>query len=373
MPQPLDGIRVIDFSTLLPGPMATLFLAEAGAEVIKVEPLDRGEEMRLQYPRWGESSISFSLLNQSKKSLEVNLKNSDELKRIFALIQTADVLVEQFRPGVMQRLGLDYTTLSKKNPKLIYCSITGYGQNGPKKLNAAHDLNYIGDTGLLSLSMGNEQNPVIPPTLIADLAGGTLPAFSNILLALRQRDQTGKGSFLDISMTDNLFFMMYSLIGNALAHNIWPENGNEKLTGGNPRYYLYPTKDNRFVAVACLEERFWKNFVNIIKLEPEFTKDTEDPNKTRKRIKEIIKSKNAGEWESLFQTSDCCCTIVKTIKEALTDPHFINRNLFSKYIENDKGEKIPSIPIPISSNFLSKNKIKGKAPSLGQDNKTLLN
>ena len=373
MPQPLDGIRVIDFSTLLPGPMATLFLAEAGAEVIKVEPPGRGEEMRLQYPRWGESSVSFSLLNRGKKSLEVNLKNPDELQRIISLIESADVLVEQFRPGVMQRLGLDYATLSKKNPKLIYCSITGYGQNGPKKLNAAHDLNYIGDTGLLSLSMGNEENPIIPPTLIADLAGGSHPAFSNILLALRERDRTGKGSFLDISMTDNLFFMMYSLIGNAHAHDVWPKNGNEKLTGGNPRYQLYPTKDGRFAAVACLEEKFWKNFINIIQLEPEFAKETEDPNKTKKRIGEIIQSKNAIEWESLFQTSDCCCTIVKTLKEALTDPHFTSRNLFSKYIQNDTGEKIPSIPIPISPNLISKNDTKSKAPSLGEDNDTLLN
>tara|TARA_Y100000590_G_scaffold110366_1_gene125814 strand:+ start:449 stop:1570 length:1122 start_codon:yes stop_codon:yes gene_type:complete len=373
MPQPLHGIRVIDFSTLLPGPMATLFLAESGAEVIKVEPRGSGEEMRLQHPRWGESSVSFSLLNRGKKSLEVNLKKPEELQRIIALIKSADVLVEQFRPGVMQRLGLDYDTLSKKNPKLIYCSITGYGQNGPKKLNAAHDLNYIGDTGLLSLSMGQDESPVIPPTLIADLAGGSHPAFSNILLALRERDQTGKGSFLDISMTDNLFFMMYSLIGNALAHDVWPENGNEKLTGGNPRYHLYPTKDDRFVAVACLEERFWKNFVNIIQLESEFAKENKDPNKTKKRIKEIIKSKSATEWESLFQTSDCCCTIVKTLKEALSDPHFANRNLFSKFIENDAGEKIPSIPIPISKNFLSNNKAKAKAPSLGEDNNTLLN
>ena len=372
MSQPLNGIRVIDFSTLLPGPMATLFLAETGAEVIKVEPVGKGEEMRLQHPKWGESSVSFSLLNSGKKSIEVDLKNSIQLQRVLTLIESADILVEQFRPGVMKRLGLDYPTLSQKNPKLIYCSITGYGQDGPKNINAAHDLNYIGDTGLLSLSMGNDENTVIPPTLIADLAGGSHPAFSNILLALRERDKTGKGSFIDISMTDNLFFLMYSLIGNAFAHEIWPENGKERLTGGNPRYQLYPTKDGRYVAVACLEERFWQNFIKIVQLEPEFIKNSEEPKKTKDRIAEIIKNKDASEWENLFETSDCCCTVVKTLKEALLDPHFISRDLFSKYIENDTGEKMPAIPIPISSNFLAKNKIKRKAPSLGEDNDTLL-
>jgi crotonobetainyl-CoA:carnitine CoA-transferase CaiB-like acyl-CoA transferase len=192
MIRPLDGCLVLDFSTLLPGPIATLLLVEAGAEVIKIERRDGGDDMRHYDPKWGDDSVNFALLNRGKKSVALNLKDPKDLEKLYPLIRRADVLVEQFRPGVMSRLGLGYLEVSALNPKLIYCSITGYGQDGPKRATAGHDLNYLGDTGLLALSMGGAKNPVVPPALIGDIAGGSYPAVINILLALEARRKTGK-------------------------------------------------------------------------------------------------------------------------------------------------------------------------------------
>ena len=168
--RPLEGLSVLDFSTLLPGPLATLLLAEAGAEVVKIEP-PRGEEMRGRAPKWGRDSAGFALLNRGKRSVALDLKNTDERARLQPLVKRADVIVEQFRPGVMARLGLDYDSVTKLNPTVVYCSISGYGQTGSKRGVAAHDLNYISDAGLLALSMGDPSRPVLPPTLIADIAG----------------------------------------------------------------------------------------------------------------------------------------------------------------------------------------------------------
>jgi crotonobetainyl-CoA:carnitine CoA-transferase CaiB-like acyl-CoA transferase len=207
--QPLSGILVLDFSTLLPGPMATLLLAEAGAEVIKIERTGSGEELRGSQPRFADTSVSFAMLNRGKRSIAIDLKVPDAVSRLRPLIESADVVVEQFRPGVMDRLGLGYDALSAINTRIVYCAITGYGQSGPKAQVAAHDLNYQADAGLLSIAAGADGAPVVPNALVADIAGGAYPAVLNILLALRDRDRTGKGCKLDIAMTDGLLPFVY--------------------------------------------------------------------------------------------------------------------------------------------------------------------
>src|SRR3954470_10543807 len=174
--QPLKGVRVLDFSTLLPGPLATLILAEAGAEVIKIERPGRGDEMRSYEPKFGTDSVNFAMLNRGKRSIALDLKDKAALGKLKPLLVTADVVVEQFRPGVMDRLGLGYESLSKINPRIIYCAITGLGQDGPSALVAAPDLNYVAQQGLLGLAAGADGAPVVPPALIADIAGGTYPA-----------------------------------------------------------------------------------------------------------------------------------------------------------------------------------------------------
>lgn len=366
----LKGIKVLDFSTLLPGPLASLFLAETGAEVIKIEKPLIGDEMRSSYPKWNDESISFSMLNRGKKSLCLDLKDKNSLKVLKPLIEKADILIEQFRPGVMKRLGLDYANIKKINNKIIYVSITGYGQTGPKKMLAGHDLNYIGNTGLLSLSMGGDENTTVPPALVADIAGGSYPAIINILLALRKRDLHQTGSYLDISMSDNLFPFMFWALGSGFVKNKWPINSDSLLSGGSPRYNIYQTKDGSYIAAAPLEDRFWKKFCEVIKLPNKFINMQNNQNEIIKRIRNIIISKDKNYWTKVFDEADCCCSTVKSIEEAINDNHFKIRNIFEKKIANDEGEELPALPIPIDNQFRKK-KIVEKAPKLGFDNDTL--
>jgi crotonobetainyl-CoA:carnitine CoA-transferase CaiB-like acyl-CoA transferase len=369
---PLDGVKVLDFTTLLPGPMAALVLAEAGADVLKIERPGVGEEMRKYLPKWGREPVSFALLNRGKKSLAIDLKDRRTLKLIEPLIEEADVLIEQFRPGVMERLGLSYESVAKINPKLIYCSITGYGSTGPKSDVAGHDLNYIGDTGLLSLSMGPAETPVVPPALIADLAGGTYPAVVNILLALLQRDKTGQGSHLDIAMTDNMFMLMVWAIGNGLITKHWPESGGELLTGGTARYQIYPAKDGRFVAAAPIEQKFWERFCELIELPEELRDDRKDPAATLAKARTIIASRASGEWRRIFYREDCCCSIVQTLQEALTDEHFLERGLFDYVLENEDGDTIPATAVCVVPQFRDSPTKPKSAPALGAHNDEVL-
>lgn len=370
--RPLDGILVLDFSTLLPGPMATLLLAEAGAEVVKVERPGRGEEMRTYEPRWGGHAVNFAMLNRGKKSLALDLKSAADRERLQPLLEKADVVIEQFRPGVMARLGLDYESLRAINPDIIYCSVTGYGQSGPKRDQAGHDLNYVGDSGMLALSMGPAEHPVLPPALIADIGGGAYPAVMNILLALQQRERTGQGCHIDVAMADNLFSFMYWAIGNGLGAGEWPGNGTDLVTGGTPRYRLYATRDRRIVAACPLEQKFWEAFCRIIDLDPELRDDGRDQGATTRRVAEIIASRDAAEWADRFATEDCCCTVAAHLQDALADPHFRARGLFAHRLVGDNGEELPALPVPISPEFRAAPDQPLPAPRLGADNGAML-
>ncbi|MDE0060322.1 MAG: CoA transferase [Defluviicoccus sp.] len=365
MSAPLDGLLVLDFSTLLPGPLATLMLAEAGAEVIKVER-PGGEEMRRYVPRWGAESVNFAMLNRGKKSLVLDLKRESDRARLRPLLERADVLVEQFRPGVMARLGLDAGTVRELNPRIVYCSITGFGQTGARRDIAAHDLNYIGETGVLSLSMGPGDRPVVPPVLMADIAAGAYPAVLNILLALRQRDATGEGATLDVAMADNLFPFMFWAIGNAQAAGLWPKNGGDLVTGGSPRYRLYPTSDGRVLAAAPLEQQFWEAFAGAVGLAEEWRDDTRDPEGTAAAVAALVAARPASYWEERIRGVDCCCSIVRSLEEALADPHFRARGLFAERLGNDRGEEMPALPMPIDRAFRAALGELRKAPPLGK-------
>lgn len=363
----LAGIKVLDFSTLLPGPMATLFLAEAGAEVIKIERPGRGDEMRSYDPKWNGDGVNFAMLNRGKKSIAVDLKDPAEVARLEPLFREADIVMEQFRPGVMDRLGIGYEALRKLNPKIIYCAITGYGQDGPKHRVAGHDLNYIGDAGLLALSMGSAAQPTVPPALIADIAGGAYPATVNILLALRERDRTGEGAFLDISMSDNLFPFLYWAMGEGMATGNYPGNGDALVTGGGPRYQLYPASDGRMVAAAPIEQKFWESFCIAIGLPEHLRDDSLDAAATKAAVAEIIAGGTADHWRGVFDAADCCCSIVKTVEEAMADPHFKARGLFDRRVAGADGSDLIALPTPIAP------ALRGSAetrpfPVLGADN-----
>ena len=364
---PLSGIRVLDFTTLLPGPMATLMLAEAGAEVIKIEHPD-GENMRRFQPTWGQESVLFAMLNRGKKSVAADLKDAKTRDRVLAMAKGADVVVEQFRPGVMDRLGLGYERFRAVNPRIVYCAITGYGQSGPRAMRAGHDLNYIGDAGLLALSSGQPGHRTVPPALIADIAGGSYPAVMNILLALRQRDATGEGCFIDVSMTESVFPFAYWAIGAGLGAGQWPVDGGERISGGSPRYHLYETRDGKVAAVASLEQKFWESFTAAIGLEPEFIKDARDPKATIARVAEIIAGRTAAEWLPVFDKADCCCSIVQDIRAALDDPHFKARGVFAPKLTNEKGETLPAVPVAIEKALRPGATTDAAAPALGAHN-----
>ncbi|WP_342362475.1 CaiB/BaiF CoA-transferase family protein [Terrarubrum flagellatum] len=347
--QPLSGIRVLDFTTLLPGPLATLMLAEAGAEVIKIERAE-GEDMRRFSPVVGGQSAPFAALNGGKQSVSADLKNADDIARLKVLIAEVDIVIEQFRPGVIERLGLGYDDARKLNPRLIYCSISGFGQTGPRSGEAGHDINYQALGGLLSLSPGTPDAPNVSPALTCDIAGGALPAVINILLALRQRDVTGEGCRLDIAMTDAAFTFAVLALSGAHGSKRNPGAHEAMLAGGDPRYQLYATSDDRFLAVGALEAKFWQTFCDAIALPAELRDFARHPEKTRDAIAAIIRAQASDHWRRAIEPLDCCATVVRTLDEALADPHFRARGLFD-YEASLGGGAVMQTVLPVAPQF----------------------
>lgn len=351
--RPLDGVTVVDFTTLLPGPLATLMLAEAGARVIKIER-PGGEDMRRFPPLVGEGdgaeSAVHALLNRGKEIREVDLKDPAARVALMRLIADADVIVEQFRPGVMDRLGLGYEALRAIAPRLVYCSISGYGQTGPRAGEAGHDLNYQGSSGVLALSHGPLDRPTAPAALVADIAGGTLPAVINILLALLRRERTGTGAHLDIAMAEGMFAFAVFAQAEGAATGRFPGSGEAMLAGGWPRYSLYATADGRLVAVGALEEKFWQRFCDLVGLPAALRRDAATPEATRAAVAERMRARTAAEWRPLLAAADCCATVVATLEEAFRDPHFVGRGLFSKTVTAG-GRELPAAVLPIAPAF----------------------
>lgn len=367
---PLDDVRVLDFSFHLPGPLASLILAEAGATVIKVERPGTGDELRLFPPMKEGENLGFAMLNRGKRSVALDLKSPDAVARLEPLIREADVVVEQFRPGVMDRLGLGYEAMCAINPAIIYCSITGYGQTGPDRMKAGHDLNYCAETGLLSLAGDMRGVPVVPPTTFADIAGGSYPAVMSILMALRRRDRSGGGIHLDIPMSANLFPMQYWAIAEMAVSGRAPGPAASLLSGGSPRYALYRAADGRFIAAAPLEDRFWAVFCDRIGLPDPLRNDGADPLATRAAIAKRIADRPAGAWLSVLG-DDCCCTIVASMDEALGNQHFHAAGLFAGRVTTPAGQELTAIDVPIPA-CLRRSDTSLPAPSVGADNGSLL-
>ena len=368
---PLEGIRVLDFSSLLPGPLASLILSEAGAEVIKVERPGAGEDMRGYEPQLNGTGAGFALLNRGKRSIALDLREPAAHQAIHKLVTSVDILIEQFRPGVMNRLGLGYEAVSELNPGIIYCAITGYGQSGPKALVAGHDLNYAAETGLLNMTAGADGTPGMPPTLIADIGGGSYPAVVNILLALRRRDLTGRGCFIDVAMADNLFTFMFWGLALGHATGAWPRKGAEQLTGGSPRYHIYRTADSRYLAAGPLEEKFWNAMCEAVELPLELRDDRRDPAATIAAVSKLVVAQPAAYWQKKFSSIDACCTIVRTLEEAVRDVHFMARGLFDRKV-SIAGHILPALPTAVVAGLRSQAQL-GAAPLVGQDNDFVLN
>jgi crotonobetainyl-CoA:carnitine CoA-transferase CaiB-like acyl-CoA transferase len=259
----LEGIRVVDLSLFLPGPYLTLMLADHGAEVIKVEPPGEGDPTRHLGPRDGGETVYFRNLNRGKQSVVVDLKNPREREALLALCDTADVFVESFRPGVVERLGVGYEALRARNPRIVYCSISAFGQSGENRDRPAHDLAVEALSGILSITLGQDGRPAIPGLPLADLLA-SLHGLAGVLMALLRRERTGQGDFVDIAMHDSMLAGSPNVLGPTFAENRQPVPTHERSTGGSAFYRLYPTADQRWLALGGQEPKFVRNLLGAL-------------------------------------------------------------------------------------------------------------
>ncbi len=306
----LDDVTVLDLTRLLPGPMASQWMADMGATVIKVEEPGTGDYMRNMPPRG-----LFESINRGKKSVAVNLKTAEGLQDFLHLSGSADVVMEGFRPGVMDRLGCGWEALHARNPRLIYVALTGYGSAGPYRDLAGHDINYLAMSGVLDL-IG-----MAPGIQIADLAGGSMQALIGVLSALLERAHTGAGRFVDVSMTHGSALMLPIPLAQ-LANGAAAPRGEGLLSGRYACYNLYPTRDGRAVAVGALEPKFWTTLCRALGCE-EFASEqfAEDPRRTGilQTLRAIFRKKDAAEWFRELKSLDACVTPVRTVAEAAAD------------------------------------------------------
>lgn len=330
MAGPLSSLKVLDFSTLLPGPFGTMLLADMGAEVLRVESPTRPDMVRLIPPFDGGVSSAHAFLNRSKRAIAVDLKKPEGAELIKELVKDYDIVVEQFRPGVMDRLGVGYEALKAANPKLIYCSITGYGQTGPYKDRAGHDMNYLAIAGVLGYNGRKSTGPAPMAVQVADVAGGSCHAVMGILAAVIHRSQTGEGQFVDISMTDAAFTLNALTAPPALVAGQQPGLESTQLNGGT-FYDCYETADGRYLSVGGVEPQFFMQFCMTIgrpDLAPKgIVMDPVVVAEVKSGIAAEIKKKTFAEWEPIFAALDCCVEPVLTFAEACEHPHIKARGL----------------------------------------------
>ncbi|WP_270578326.1 CaiB/BaiF CoA transferase family protein [Caldibacillus thermoamylovorans] len=370
---PLQSIRVLDLSRLLPGPFCTMLLADFGAEVIKIEAPELGDYARHYEPKIDENSVMFHSLNRNKKSVTLDLKTDEGKDQFLQMVGKADVVVESFRPGVMKRLGLDFPVLEKINPRLIYCAISGYGQTGPYAEMPGHDINYISYAGLLELMGEKDGKPIVPAVQVADLAGGAYPAVTGILLALLEREKSGKGQFIDISMMDGVISLLQSTLPNYLMKNIPSKRGEQMLSGGLACYEVYQTKDGRWLAVGALEMKFWRIFCQKLG-KPEWIPLLNEPDEVQYKlthdIQTVMYTKTLAEWMDIFEDAEACVSPVLTFAELVNHPQVQVRRMFET-IEQD-GIPVKHIGIPIKLSR-TPGKIRTAAPKLGEHTEYYLN
>jgi len=349
--RPLEGIKVLDLSRLLPGPFLTMVLADLGADVVKVEDPKVGDYMRIFPPAKGGVSGRYLAINRGKRSLALDLKNPAAKAGFLRMVASADVVVESFRPGVLAKLGLDYDVLAAINPRIVVCSISGYGATGPYVHRAGHDLNYIGLAGVLAMgSEGPGHPPAMPGVQIADLAGGALWSATAILAALVGRERTGRGAYLDISMTEGALALLAAELGN-LDCGARPTRGTETLNGGIASYGVYRTSDDRFVSVGALEPKFWMAFSAAIGRKVDLSELLAAPARQaeiRAEIAAIIARKTRDEWAAIFMEHDCCCEAILEPDELASHPLHVAREVFFT-IDGGAAGPIAQVRTPVGA------------------------
>lgn len=359
---PLSGIRILDLTRLLPGPFCTLLLADMGADVIKVEEPGSGDYMRWTPPLVDGQSALFSAVNRNKRSITLNLKSDEGRDLLLRLVDTADVLVEGNRPGVMERLGLGWNTVHSRNGRLVMCSITGYGQDGPYALHAGHDLNYMAIAGALGLNGGRDGPPVPLAVQVADIGGGSLFPAVAILGALLEVQRGGEGRWIDSSMTDGaMSFLATALAAHSAGERM--ERGDFRLSGRYPCYRVYQCKGGGYYSVGALEPKFWTALCAAID-RPEFVElhVSEDP-AAHRAMEEVFASRTREEWDEKLAGLDVCCEPVLTLDEVASHPQVVARRL----IETHGGAVEVRPVVPLGKDYRRRN-----PPRLGEHNAELL-
>ena len=325
---PLRGIRVLDLTRLLPGDFATWVLADLGADVIKVEDTAGGDYMRWMPPMVGENSAMYWSLNRGKRCIKLDLQQEEGREVFFRLLDGADCVVEGFRPGVMARLGVGYEDLKKRKPDIIYCAITGYGQDGPYQQRAGHDLLYNSLAGLQGVTGTADGELAIPGFQIADLGAGGMGGALAIVSALlrRERDPEHPGGFLDVSMFDGVAAFIAPHMARHLAGGSEIGPGRMQLNGRYPCYRLYRAGDGRWMALAALEPKFWKAFCELVD-RPDLLERQFDEDGTADKVAAIIASRTRAEWELVLQDADVMMEPVNDLGEASRDPQMVARGL----------------------------------------------
>lgn len=314
----LQGIRILDLSRMLPGPYCSMMLADLGAEVIKIEEPKIGDPTRHSPPMIDGRSAAFDQVNRNKKSIALDLKQSEGRDIFLKLASRADCVLEQFRPGVVDRLGINYAAVSEVNPRIVYCSLTGFGQDGPHRLRSGHDLNYLALSGVLGLTTDERGKPVIPGVQVADLAGGMIAAFAT-LAALLARERTGRGQYIDVSMFDVMLSMLPVPAAHHFAGKTIDVGGKYALSGAYPFYSVYETSDGKFMTLGALEPKFWANFCRAAGHDDLISRQFdsgEGRDNLFSEVTAIFKSRTRDEWVELMRDADCCCEPVLSMTEA---------------------------------------------------------
>jgi crotonobetainyl-CoA:carnitine CoA-transferase CaiB-like acyl-CoA transferase len=338
----LEGIKVLDLSRLFPGPYCSMILADLGANVLRIE--DR---------RFASEGPGMPTIMRNKRHMTLNLKNDKGREVFYRLVADADVLIEGFRPGVPQRLGIHYEHLQSLNERLVYCSITGYGQDGPYRDMVGHDINYLSFGGVLGLNGEAGGRPVIPPIQVADMAAGGMYAALGILSALLARARTGKGQYIDISMLDGIIAMLPFPVSILWGMGVSPERGDMLLSGRYPCYNVYETQDGGYISLGALEPRFWEELCRKLKREDFIPCQYDDGNKRDEMfsfLKETFKRKSRVEWLEELKDLDVCIGKVLSLEETLRDPQVVSRRMVTKIQDQGKRElNLLSSPIKLSA------------------------
>jgi crotonobetainyl-CoA:carnitine CoA-transferase CaiB-like acyl-CoA transferase len=341
----LEGIRVIDLSSFLPGPYLTLAMADHGAEVIKVEAPPGGDPAREIGLTADVHTVMFTNMNRGKRSLCLDLKTDAGRQTLLALCDSADVFVESFRPGVMNRLGLDPAPLRARNPRLVYCSISAFGQTGALAKRPAHDLSVEAMSGLLSLSTGSDGMPAIPPIPVADVLAG-MHGLAGVLMALLRRERTGKGDYLDISMFDSTMGSSLNILGPTFAEGRQPIAQHERTTGGSAFYRVYATKDDRYLTLGGQEEKFVRALLDALERPDLIPIVLKGPGPHQAPVAAFLAQTFAAEplavWEERLGKLDVCFGAVRTLPEAFADPHAAARGMV---LRDERGHTHVGSPI----------------------------